>query len=72
MTTRRSFLRGFAICVGLGAVRARGQRTERIPRIALVFGAASLADMSGPDPIDSSARAFVHSLRDLGLVAGAR
>lgn len=70
MTTRRTFLRGFAICVGLAAVRARGQRIERIPRIALVFGAASLADMAGPDPIDSSVRAFVHSLRDLGLVDG--
>ena len=68
--TRRSFLRGFAIYVGLAAVRAWGQRTERIPRIALVFGAASLADMAGPDPTNPSVRAFVHSLRDLGLVDG--
>jgi putative tryptophan/tyrosine transport system substrate-binding protein len=68
--TRRSLLRGLAVCVALTAARARGQRTERIPRIALVFGAAPLAEMVGPEPIDASVRAFVHSLRDLGLIDG--
>jgi putative tryptophan/tyrosine transport system substrate-binding protein len=70
VTTRRTFLRGFAICVALTAARARGQRTQRIPRIALVFGAVPLTDMMGPDPIDGSVRALVHSLRDLGLIDG--
>src|SRR5258708_29657221 len=68
--TRRSFLRGFAICVALAAGRARGQRTERIPRVALVFRTVPLAEMAGSDPVSPTARAFVHALRDLGLVDG--
>jgi putative tryptophan/tyrosine transport system substrate-binding protein len=68
--TRRLLLRSCAIWVAFTAARAWGQPTERIPRIGLVFGAAPLAEMVGPDPIDPSVRALVHSLRDLGLIDG--
>ena len=68
--TRRSLLRGLAICVACTAARGWGQRTEGVPRIGLVFGAAPLAEMLGPDPSNASVRAFLHSLRDLGLTDG--
>jgi len=70
MTRRRTLLCGLPLCAALSVGRVQAQRNERIPRIGLVFGAVSLADMAGPDPNDNSVRAFVHSLRDLGLVDG--
>ena len=70
MTTRRLLLRDFAISIVSTGAHVRGQTAERIPRIALVFGVVSLADMVGPDPVDTSVRAFVHSLRNLGWVDG--
>ena len=53
----------------LAPVRAMGQRANRLPRVALVYG-ASLAEISGADPTDLRARAFMHGLRDQGLVEG--
>lgn len=42
------------------------KRTPR--RVALVFLVTPLAEMLGPNPSNPLARAFVHGLRDLGLV----
>jgi len=50
-------------------LRVASQQPNRLPRVALVYG-NSLADIAGADPPDSRARAFVHALRDLGLVEG--
>jgi ABC-type uncharacterized transport system substrate-binding protein len=47
-----------------------GAQEANVPRVALVFHTAALADMAGPDPASPSARRFVHGLRDLGLVDG--
>lgn len=53
----------------MAAVRAAGQSTRRLPRVAFVTSFSD-ADGKGPDPVDESVRAFVHGLRDLGLVDG--
>jgi putative ABC transport system substrate-binding protein len=68
--TRRRFIRSLAIIAALAAVCATGQQTKRLPRVALVFGSVPANEMTGADPIHPYARAFVHALRDLGLVDG--
>ena len=69
-TTRRSFIVGVAAGAALASGRATGQQRKRLPRVALVFGAIPVAEMAGADPVHAYARAFVHGLRDLGLVEG--
>lgn len=70
MTGRRRFIgRGIALGAAVAAVRAAGQSTRRLPRVAFVTS-FSEADGRGPDPVDENVRAFVHGLRDLGLVDG--
>jgi len=69
-TARRSFICGVATIAVLASLRVRGQQTKRLPRVALVFGSVPVAEMAGADPISPYARAFVHGLRDLGLVEG--
>lgn len=68
--TRRSFICGVTAVVALASVCATGQQTKRLPRVALVFGSVPVAEMAGANPIHPYARAFVHALRDLGLVDG--
>ena len=48
---------------------ARLQPARRLPRVALV-GSFAPADAAGNDPVDTEVRAFVHGLRELGLVDG--
>jgi putative ABC transport system substrate-binding protein len=67
---RRSVLGSLAMVVVTASFRAAAQRTNRLPRVALVFSSVAVADMSGPDPMSPFARAFVHALRELGLVEG--
>ena len=70
MTTRRQILLGsLVIGATLASARAVGQQSRRLPRIALV-ASFSVAAAMGPDPKDPYVRAFVHGLRDLGLVDG--
>jgi putative ABC transport system substrate-binding protein len=64
-----------ALIVGAGAalgvpLSARAQQPKPLPVVALVFAAAPLAEMAGPDPIYPQARYFVHGLRDLGWIEG--
>jgi putative ABC transport system substrate-binding protein len=47
-----------------------GAQTAKLPRVALVFNTAPLAELAGPDPSNPYARRFVHGLRDLGLIEG--
>ena len=70
MSTRRMFIDTFAAVVLTSPLCARAQRTDKVPRVALVFNAVPVAEMTGPDPLERSARAFVHGLRDLGYVDG--
>jgi putative ABC transport system substrate-binding protein len=48
---------------------AAAQAGARVPRVALV-GSFTPADVVGMDPADLEVRAFLHGLRDLGLVDG--
>jgi putative ABC transport system substrate-binding protein len=68
--SRRSFVVGIAISSTLVSIRALGQQSKALPRVALVSVAVPIADMVGADPVNPSARALVHALRDLGLVDG--
>jgi len=49
---------------------AQAGADARLPRVALLFNSLSPEDMAGPEPADASVRAFVHGLRDLGMVDG--
>lgn len=68
--TRRRFTASVAIWAALAPVLAAAQPTDRRPRIAFVFQLVPVAQMSGADPADAGARAFVHGLRDLGWIEG--
>jgi putative ABC transport system substrate-binding protein len=68
MTHRRLFLAA-AAAASLAWSRARGQPAGRLARVALVANFRA-ADGRGADPRDPSVRAFLHELRDLGLVDG--
>jgi putative ABC transport system substrate-binding protein len=48
----------------------RAQRTGRLPTIGWVVGDLTLAEISGPDPTNRPARAFLHRLRELGWIDG--
>ena len=43
---------------------------ERLPVVALVFGATPLAEMAGPEPVSPLVRAFLLGLRDHGWIEG--
>jgi putative ABC transport system substrate-binding protein len=69
--SRRSFGGMLASIAAAAADSAFAQRTAtRIPRIALVFNGIPASQMAGPDPGDPPSRAFVHKLREIGLVEG--
>jgi putative ABC transport system substrate-binding protein len=51
-------------------VGARAQQAGTVRRVALMFPNALLSDMTGPEPVNRYARAFIHALRDLGYVEG--
>jgi len=68
--TRRRFICSVAIWTTLSPVLAAAQQTDRRPRVAFVFRITPVAEMSGADPTDAGARAFVHGLRDLGWIEG--
>ena len=67
---RLAAIRCIAAVAVLASVCAVGQQPKRLPRVALVFGSVPAAEMAGADPVHPYARAFVHGLRDLGLVDG--
>jgi putative tryptophan/tyrosine transport system substrate-binding protein len=50
------------------AIGVMAQRPRKPPRVALVFLVVPVAEMVGPDPISPLARAFLHGLRDVGLI----
>ena len=49
--------------------RARSSQKDP-PVVALVFAAAPMAEMVGPDPVNRVARAFVHALHQFGWIDG--
>jgi putative ABC transport system substrate-binding protein len=69
LITRRAAIR-LAAGALLGATLGAGSQTTRLPRLGWVANSIPVAGMSGPDPADPLMRAFVHGLRDLGLIEG--
>lgn len=68
-TTRRWFLGSVAHAALLVSISTAARAAGRIPRVALVANFV-VADGKGADPVDPFVRAFIHGLRDLGLVDG--
>src|SRR5262245_25265342 len=66
---RREFitLLGGAAAWPLGA---RAQQPTRLPVVALVFGAAPISEMTGSNPANRVAHAFVHAMHELGWIDG--
>ena len=68
--SRRRACGRFASLVALAASAQAQQRPPKLPRIALLSSNTPLAELTGPQPADSNARAFVDGLRELGWVDG--
>lgn len=69
MNRRRFLLDTIVVGATLAVVGAAAQQQKRLPRIALLTTFPA-GQGSGPDPLDPDVRAFIRSLRDLGLVDG--
>jgi len=70
MIDRRAFIGSATLGVLTAPLPAGAQRAQKMARIALVANNTPVAEMTGAEPIDRNARAFVHGLRDLGWVEG--
>jgi putative ABC transport system substrate-binding protein len=74
MIKRRAFVRELiaatTACTVYCRYGAAAQPTAKLPRVALVSSVVPLSEMAGPDPVNASARSFLHGLRDLGYVEG--
>jgi putative tryptophan/tyrosine transport system substrate-binding protein len=60
----------FALLALAAAPRVVAQPPRKIHRVGFVATTSPLAELSGSDPANPFARAFVHGLRDLGYVQG--
>ena len=65
---RRKLIAALGGCVA-SPFAARAQQA-RIYRVGLIAQAVPVSEMAGPDPVNRAARAFIHTLRDLGHVEG--
>lgn len=70
MMDRRAFIGTAAVGALMVSPRAHAQRAGKLPRVALVFNNIPVAEMAGANAVSRLARAFVHGLRDLGLIEG--
>jgi putative ABC transport system substrate-binding protein len=68
---RRDFIGWLASSVALMPLPARAQLpASKVHRVGWISQAPPVSRMTGPDPIDRAARAFVYTLRELGYVEG--
>src|SRR5262245_7491115 len=67
---RREFIAFVGGVAAAWPLAARAQQPGRLPVVALVFGAAPIADMAGSDPPNRIARAFVHAMHEFGWIDG--
>ena len=66
---RRAFVQGLVVTAMLP--HANGARAaDRLPVVGVVFGAAPVGDLAGPEPINSGMRAFLQVLSERGWVEG--
>ena len=66
---RRKLIAALGGCVA-SPFAARAQQASKIYRVGLIAQAVPVSEMAGPDPVNRAARAFIHTLRDLGHVEG--
>jgi putative tryptophan/tyrosine transport system substrate-binding protein len=66
---RREFIAGLG-GAATWSISARAQQSIKVYRVGYFFSSASLAVLTGPDPIDPVTKAFVRGLRALGYVEG--
>jgi putative tryptophan/tyrosine transport system substrate-binding protein len=67
---RRKFIGTLAGSLLVAPLAAEAQPTGKVPRIALVFANAPVADLTGPRPAQPNARAFLEAMRELGWIDG--
>jgi len=67
---RRAFLTAAGAGLLAAPLAAEAQQTPKTARIALVFANAPEATITGPNPANSYAKAFLDALRTLGWVDG--
>ena len=67
---RREFIIGLGGVVAAPPFGRTQQPAKRLPVVAYVAVAPSVAMLAGPDPNHPLARAFVHGMRDLGWIEG--
>jgi putative ABC transport system substrate-binding protein len=67
---RRDFTRLLGGAALAWPMVARALQAARLYRVGWLFAAVPLKDMGGSDPVDPVSRAFVHGLRDLGILRG--
>src|SRR5262245_20193453 len=70
MIRRREFITLLGGAAAAWPLAARAQQPTRLPVVALVFGAAPVADMAGADPVNRVARAFVRAMHEFGWIDG--
>jgi putative tryptophan/tyrosine transport system substrate-binding protein len=67
---RREFISLLGCGLAAGWPHRVKAQSSKVYRVGLALTTSPLSEMAGPDPIQPSARAFVHGLRDLGYVEG--
>jgi len=59
-----------ALCLLLGPLSAGAQQAGKVYRVGLIATTSPVSEMTGPEPVHPSIRAFVQGLRALGWVEG--
>jgi putative ABC transport system substrate-binding protein len=67
---RRSFLSVLTGSLLTAPLAATAQQAGRVYRVGLIFPSPPVSEMTGPEPVNNAARAFVRGLRALGYVEG--
>jgi putative ABC transport system substrate-binding protein len=67
---RRSFLSVLTGSLLTAPLAATAQQAGRMYRVGLIFPSPPVSEMTGPEPVNNAARAFVRGLRAFGYVEG--
>jgi putative tryptophan/tyrosine transport system substrate-binding protein len=67
---RRTFIAAVAAILGNAPLGATAQQAGKVYRVGLIFTTSPVSEMTGPEPVNPSAREFVRALRTLGYVEG--
>jgi putative ABC transport system substrate-binding protein len=67
---RRAFVAMIGGSILVGPLVSDGQQMGKVYRVGLIVTTSPVSEMTGPEPLHPSIRAFVHGLRALGWVEG--